>query len=83
MVDSPVEVEVSANAVSELKGEDVRIDCRVLLAEDGPDNPRLIAFILEKAGAEVTVADNGQIALDLALAARDRSNAFDMILMDM
>ena len=48
----------------------VRLDCRILLAEDGPDNQRLISFILEKAGAEVTVAENGQIAFDEALAAR-------------
>ena len=31
----------------------------------------------------VTVADNGQIAHDLALAARDEGNPFDVILMDM
>ena len=49
----------------------------------GPDNQRLIAFLLEKAGAEVVVADNGQIACDLALAARDQRTPFDVILMDM
>jgi len=61
----------------------VKLDCRILLAEDGPDNQRLIAFILKKAGADVTVAENGQIALDEALAARDAGNPFDVILMDM
>ncbi len=45
----------------------------VLLAEDGPDNQRLISFVLRHAGAEVTVADNGQMAVDLALA-RGASN---------
>ena len=43
------------------------LNCHVLLVEDGPDNQRLIAFLLKKAGARVTVAENGQIALDLAL----------------
>jgi len=61
----------------------VQLDCRVLLAEDGPDNQRLIAHILKKAGAEVIVADNGQIAHDLALAARDAGTPFQVILMDM
>jgi len=60
-----------------------RLDGRILLAEDGPDNQRLIAFVLRKAGARVTVAENGQIAHDEALAARDRGEPYDLILMDM
>ena len=56
---------------------------RVLLAEDFLDNQRLIAHVLRKAGADVTPAENGQIARDLALAARDRGQAYDVILMDM
>ena len=60
-----------------------KLDCRILLAEDGPDNQRLIAFLLRKAGAEVELAENGQIALDLALAAQQAGSPFDMILMDM
>ncbi len=61
----------------------VKLDCRILLAEDGPDNQRLISFILEKAGAEVTLAENGLIAHDKALAARAAGEPFDIILMDM
>jgi CheY-like chemotaxis protein len=60
-----------------------RLDCHILLAEDGPDNQRLIAHVLRKAGAEVTVVENGKLALDAALAARERGNPFDVILMDM
>jgi signal transduction histidine kinase/ActR/RegA family two-component response regulator len=56
---------------------------RVLLAEDGPDNQRLVSFVLKKAGAEVTVAENGKLALAAALAARDEARPFDVILMDM
>ncbi len=51
----------------------------MLLAEDGPDNQRLIAFLLKKAGADVSLAENGQIAHDLALTEKN----FDVILMDM
>ncbi len=56
---------------------------RVLLAEDGPDNQRLISFILQKAGADVTVMENGKLALDEALAAREDGRPFDVILMDL
>ena len=56
---------------------------RILLAEDGPDNQRLISLLLRKAGAEVTLADNGQIAFDMATAATQENHPFDVILMDM
>lgn len=36
---------------------------RILLVEDGIDNQRLISFHLRRAGASVTCADNGLIAL--------------------
>jgi len=83
MVAAPTEAQASTEQLNQRAAEDLRLDCRVLLAEDGPDNQRLIAFILKKAGADVTVAENGQIAMDLALTARDEGVAFDVILMDM
>ncbi len=58
-------------------------DCRILLAEDSLDNQRLIEHILQRAGAVVTVAENGRIAVDQALAALDGGAPFDVILMDM
>jgi signal transduction histidine kinase/CheY-like chemotaxis protein len=57
--------------------------CRVLLAEDGPDNQRLIAFVLGKAGADTTTVENGQLAVAAALAADREARPFDVILMDM
>jgi signal transduction histidine kinase/ActR/RegA family two-component response regulator len=56
---------------------------RILLAEDGPDNRRLIAFLLEKLGAEVTAVENGDQAFRQAMDAWDRGRPFDVILMDM
>ncbi|QDT25103.1 Sensory/regulatory protein RpfC [Gimesia panareensis] len=56
---------------------------RILLTEDGLYNQRLITFLLKKAGAEVSLAENGQISIDLALEAEDQGQPFDIILMDM
>ncbi len=77
-----------AEAVVEAKEEKpaqpkVILDCRILLAEDGPDNQRLISFLLEKAGAEVELAENGQLACEKALAAHAKGEPYDVILMDM
>lgn len=57
--------------------------CRILVAEDGPDNQRLISHILRKAGADVELAENGKLAMDKAIEARDSGNPFHVILMDM
>ena len=59
------------------------LNCRVLLAEDGPDNQRLISFVLKKAGADVTVVENGQLAYEAATEALTSRTPFDVILMDM
>jgi len=55
---------------------------RILLAEDVPANQKLIAFLLNKWGVEVQVVDNGTLAVDAALRARDQGTPFDLILMD-
>jgi CheY-like chemotaxis protein len=70
------------SATPECSGE-MSLNARILLAEDGPDNQRLIAFILRKSGAAVTVAENGQIAVELASKAKSEGRLFDVILMDM
>ncbi len=66
---------------SDSRGSQPLASRRILLAEDGPDNQRLIAFLLTKAGAEVILAENGKVACDEALAAC--AQPFDAILMDM
>ncbi|HYW80207.1 MAG TPA: transporter substrate-binding domain-containing protein, partial [Thermoguttaceae bacterium] len=55
---------------------------RVLFAEDGPDNQRLIGFLLRKAGLEVDIAENGRIAFEMALASQTQGRPYDLILMD-
>ncbi len=56
---------------------------RVLLAEDGADNRRLIVRLLEKSGMEVGVAENGRVALEVGLSAWREGEPYDLILMDM
>ncbi|MEM1098709.1 MAG: ATP-binding protein, partial [Planctomycetota bacterium] len=54
---------------------------RVLLAEDGQDNQRLITFILKKAGLTVDLANDGQEALDM-LDEATGDQSYDVVLMD-
>ena len=63
--------------------ESPALHSRILLAEDGIDNQRLISTLLRKWGAEVTIADNGQKAFEEAIAATKRKVPYDLILMDM
>jgi signal transduction histidine kinase/CheY-like chemotaxis protein len=56
---------------------------RILLAEDGPDNQRLIRFHLQRAGAGVDVAPNGRIAIDMIQRAISDGQPYGVVLMDM
>jgi signal transduction histidine kinase/CheY-like chemotaxis protein/CHASE1-domain containing sensor protein/HPt (histidine-containing phosphotransfer) domain-containing protein len=59
-------------------GEKFLAGTRILVAEDGPDNQRLIRTILSVAGAQVELAADGREAVAKAQAA-----SFDVVLMDM
>lgn len=56
---------------------------RILLAEDGPDNQRLISVLLRKRGADVVVVPNGQEAMEIVQQSLHGPEAFDLVLMDM
>jgi len=56
---------------------------RILLAEDGPDNQRLISWYLMKAGASVQIAENGKVALEMLDRAEASGEPFDLLLSDM
>jgi CheY-like chemotaxis protein/HPt (histidine-containing phosphotransfer) domain-containing protein len=60
-----------------------QVDATVLLAEDGLDNQVLIAKHLTRAGITVTVVENGELAMQKALAAALAGRPYDVILMDM
>lgn len=76
---SPAAAEIPPSAESDqpLRG------LRLLLAEDGPDNRRLITHILTKAGAQLTTAEDGKQALEAVLAAQHTGTPLDAILIDM
>ena len=84
MLNGPDEaVHAQAMESSAAAKTNVRLSARVLLAEDGPDNQRLIAFLLTQRGASVTVAENGRVAVEKVVQARDAGQPFDCVLMDM
>ncbi len=83
VVNDPGEIEHSSRAVAESALVSDRLESRVLLAEDSPDNQRLVSYFLEKVGVEVAVATNGEQAVNLALAAWANGSPYDVILMDM
>ncbi len=51
---------------------------RILVVDDGAENRELVRLVLEENGLTVDEAENGQIAVDKAVATR-----YDVILMDM
>lgn len=55
-----------------------RLTGNVLLAEDNPDNQQLISLHINKTGANVTIVENGKLAVKEGL-----TGSFDLILMDM
>ncbi|MCC9605173.1 response regulator [Blastopirellula sp. JC732] len=65
------------------KPNSMRLEGRVLLAEDGPDNQRLYELLLRTAGAKVTVVADGRQAMEVALEKASVGEDFDLILMDM
>jgi CheY-like chemotaxis protein/HPt (histidine-containing phosphotransfer) domain-containing protein len=69
--DAPHHADEAPKELPRLDGLDV------LLAEDGPDNRRLITRLLEKAGANVVAAEDGREALR-----KFAEHVFDVVLMD-
>jgi CheY-like chemotaxis protein len=83
LVDTPEGAMVSL-AGDELTSTKTReLYARVLLVEDDELIRRLILTVLKRAGADVSVACNGQDAVETALAARAAGMPFDVVLMDL
>jgi len=79
---STFRLEVEAPAVAPAAADPPLRRARVLLAEDGTDNQRLIRALL-RPRADVALVENGAQALAQALAALDAGEPYDLVLMDM
>jgi len=75
--------EIESSRTAEVAVPVLKLAGRILLAEDGADNQRLISFHLRKAGAEVAIAENGLVALDMLTEANRVGQPFDLLLTDM
>jgi len=59
------------------------LSCKVLVVDDRRDVRHISQHFLEKAGATVATAEDGQQGIDAAVAARDNGVPFDLVVMDM
>jgi PAS domain S-box-containing protein len=89
--DDPATVAPTPSASTSESSTEPLTGVRILLAEDGVDNQRLLSFHLRRAGATVHLAPNGAEAVRTVLddppaeaeAGRAGSGVFDLVLMDM
>jgi CheY-like chemotaxis protein len=85
VADSSIVDRLETQVVSPVSSPTAKIQVlgRILFAEDGLDNQRLISFLLKKAGATIDIAENGQVALELLDKANESNNSYDLLLTDM
>jgi len=78
--DSSASVGVTARTAGLDDDRDRCAGARILLTEDNEINQQIATELLEDAGAQVTVANNGREAVELLLA---NPTAFDLVFMDL
>ena len=77
LVNSPAEGQQTRQPITQEK-EVKHVNGTILLAEDNPDNQRLIILNARTLGAKINVVENGELAVKEALAGH-----YDLVLMDM
>ncbi len=83
VADERIEEAAAAAAAEEEETLPGILPGRVLLAEDGPDNRKLLSLFLKRAGLSPDFAENGREAYEKALSAAQDGAPYDVILMDM
>ena len=76
-INSPGEVK-QPHQLQRVKTTTKRFYGEVLVAEDNENNQKLFSLFLKKMGLNVTIAQNGKVAVELA-----NQNTYDLIYMDM
>lgn len=76
-------IDAQSNRPDDHPSDFPQIEAKVLLADDRRDVWQVGKYFLEKCGAQVTVAENGQQAVELTQQASSDGNPFQIILMDM
>ncbi len=82
-VPGDVERNEPASGPAQARRADALLGVRVLVAEDGVDNQRLIRLHLERLGAQVTMVEDGRAAVDAVAERASVGNRFDLVLLDM
>ncbi|MCA9310387.1 MAG: PAS domain S-box protein [Phycisphaerales bacterium] len=81
LIDSPTRHRVRPTSGSQSEMASLE-GLRILVAEDGPDNRRLLDHLLRSAGATVKIVEDGRAAMEVAMQALE-GDPFDVIVMDM
>ena len=76
-------LELPSDGRSKPNSAPTKLEGRILLAEDGLDNQKLISFLLRKAGAQVDIAENGLVALTMMEKAEETNSEYDLLITDM
>ncbi len=58
------------------------LHCRILLAEDGPEVSRFVAWILRRTGAHVDLAANGREAIEMFTVRAEAGEGYQLLLTD-
>ncbi len=74
---TPIEIEEESYSIISDDEQCELYEKHILVAEDNPNNQKLIEVLIKKLGFECTLVNNGQEAID-----KYKSNHYDLILMD-